>query len=444
MLHPRTIVRAIQCALVLSLALSSTRAGAQSLDTLIAVARRANPSINAARAAIARADALARAAEAWEAPRVGIEVGDVPLAELNPFAKGETMLMVEQAIPLFGQNLRMASAERLGAAIAENELAASQRELAARVEREYLALWLLDRRHDVNVESSTLAGALFTAVEAQYTVGRAPQSDLYRITIEIERLGTERKEIDEERNEARGRLNVMLHRDDTVQIVLPDTLARHDAFLLDSLEARIGEHPSLKRMEAMAAMSRAEADAQESMLDPMLMLRGGVSYAPEGHPVREASEMIAALTSTEHDAPEVAMEDPMHWGLTVSAMISIPIAPWSRNGPTGLAEARRLDAEEQLYRREIMKREMMTMLRRALSQARRAELRLAFHRRTQIPLIEKSLATVKVDYENGRVPFSSVIDSYSMLVMARMDAYMQEMESAMARSMIAEIAGAQQ
>jgi outer membrane protein TolC len=150
--------------------------------------------------------------------------------------------------------------------------------------------------------------------------------------------------------------------------------------------------------------------------------------------------MLAALGSGEHGATTMP-DDPMRWGLTVGAMISIPIAPWSRSGPEALAEARRLDADEQQYRREIMRRDMIASLESSLAQARRAQRRLDFHVRTQIPMLEKSLRVAQADYENGRASFASVIDIYSILIMARMDAYMQEMERAMALSMVTEMTG---
>jgi outer membrane protein, heavy metal efflux system len=417
-------------------------ASAQSLDSLVRLAHETHPTVAAARVAIAQADARARAAVAWEPPSVGVELADLPLSDPNPFGRGETMLMVEQMIPLFGQNRAMERAERLGAAVAEEELAAARRDLRARVEREYLTLWLLDRLRALNAESRAIAEALFKTTESSYTLGRSAQSDLFRATVELERIGAELRAIDEVRAEALGRLNAIVARPSDAPIAVADTLAPVALAAFDSLEASIAVHPALRQMEAMAAMLRAEADAQGAMLDPMLMLRGGVSYAPEGHPIREGSEMAAALAAGgEHGGAVTGMDDPMRWGLTVGAMLSIPIAPWSRGGPESRAELRRLEADEQLLRRDAMQRDMAAMLRGAWGKARRAQIRLDYQRRTQLPLLERTLQALRADYTAGRVPFGSVLDGYTMLVMARMDAYMQEMEYAMALSMINEIAG---
>jgi hypothetical protein len=88
-----------------------------------------------------------------------------------------------------------------------------------------------------------------------------------------------------------------------------------------------------------------------------------------------------------------------------------------------------------------MRQDMQAMLRSAYSQAERARLRADYYSGTQIPLLQKSLEASRSDYTNRRTDFSSVIEIYSMLIMAHMNLYMQEMEYSMALSMITEITG---
>jgi outer membrane protein TolC len=410
---------------------------AQPLDSLVRHAWEVHPSVAAARIAIQQADARARSAAAWEPPAVGLEFSMLPPSNLNPFSAGETMLMVEQMIPLFGQNRAMAQAMEREKEVAEADVASVQRTLRARVEREYYTLWLLDRRSKLNVESRKLADLLYKTAEVRYTTNTTGQSDIYRITIETERLASEAREIERERIEALGRLNALLVRPQDTPVDIIDDLTITSLPSFDSLAVRIAGHPELREMEAMARMSRAEAEAQEAMLRPMLMLRAGVSYMPEGHPLREGSEMVAQLG--EHGGG--AEMDPMHFGLLAGAMLSVPIAPWSRSGPAGRAEAYRLEAEEQLLRRDAMRQDMLAMLRSAYGEAERARIRVDYYQRTQIPLLERSLEAMRADYTNRRTDFSSLVDMYSMLIMAHMESYMQQMEYAMAVSMIAEMTG---
>jgi outer membrane protein TolC len=190
-------------------------------------------------------------------------------------------------------------------------------------------------------------------------------------------------------------------------------------------------------MEAMAAMSRAEAEARESMLAPMLMVRGGVSYMPEGHPLRESALRDGLIGG--HGGSS-GMEV-MKFALSAGAMISLPIAPWSSAGPQAGAEAERLKAQTTLLERDGMKQEMIAMLRSAYSQAVRAQFQVQYYEKTQLPLLEQTLASLRNDYSNGRVPFASVLNGYTMLGMARMESAMKQMEYAMALSMITQLTG---
>ncbi|MDB5033142.1 MAG: outer membrane protein-like protein [Chlorobi bacterium] len=415
---------------------ASIPSGAQTLDSLVHLAIEKYPSVEAARIAIRQADARARGALAWEPPKAGLDISMLPPSNPNPFARGETMLMVEQEIPVFGRNRAMARAEGIGADIGRAAVLKEERELRGRVEREYYTLWLLDRRDEVNAKGREHANLLAKTAETRYANNRGTQSEIYTVSIESERLLMERKEIAEERAESLGRLNLLLGRPEGTPAEIPGVLPMPELPPFDSLAPAIDGHPALREMERMAAMSGAEADAQKEMLKPMLMLRGGIGYMPEGHPVREGTIFSMSNESMMGMEPHVD-----HVALAVGAMISIPLASWSRSGPESAAEVHTLEASRKLLERDAMRADMLAELRSAYSRARRAALRISFYKQTQLPMLDRSLESIVADYTNNRATFSSVIDAYHMPMMAEMDLYMQEMEYAMAFSMITELTG---
>lgn len=426
-----------RCVPVLLSIVAAGSLAAQPLDSLVKLAVEKHPSVAAVQSTIRQADARARSAGAWQAPGVGIQFNMLPPGNPNPFAKGETMLMVEQMIPLFGQNRAMTRAMSAEAGVSEAELTSIQRALRARVEQEYYTLWLLQRRADINRENRELAGLLYRTAETNYEVGRAAQSDLFSMTSEQERLNVESREIAEEKAESLARLNTLLSRPVETPVSIADSLSAPALPPFEELSNALLSHPDLQKMEAMAAMNRAEAEAKESMLAPMLMVRGGVSYMPEGHPLRE-SAIRDGLIGGHGGASGM---DVMKFALNAGAMISLPIAPWSSAGPQAGAEAERLKAETTLLERDGMKQEMIAMLRSACSQAARAQFQVQYYEKTQLPLLEQTLASLRNDYTNGRVPFSSVLNGYTMLGMARMESAMKQMEYAMALSMITQLTG---
>jgi|GEM_PF-2814832 len=417
------------------LALAAASLSAQPLDSLVRRVQDLHPSVQSARLALRQADARAESAGAWQPPSIGIQVSMLPPGEPNPLAAGETMLMVEQMIPLFGQNTAMVRAEALAGAIGDAEVLAARRDLRARVEREYYTLWLLERRAGLVAESRRQAELLYGSAEARYATGRSARSDLDRMAIEAERLATEEGEIRLEHAAALARMNALLLRPLDTPVEIPAALETPELPPFDSLAVRLEDHPDLQRMKSMAEMAGAEAQAQDAMLRPMLMLRGGISWMPDGHPVRYGS--LDAITGGQMSGGHGMTR----LGLNAGAMLTLPLAPWSRSGPAGLAEAYRIEAEQQLLQRDAMRRDMLGMLRSAYARAQRAALRLHYHRDTQGRLLDDLLESTLADYTNDRIPFSSVVDAYRMRLMAYMDAYMQEMEYAMEISMIMQLTG---
>ncbi|MEP7217395.1 MAG: TolC family protein, partial [Bacteroidota bacterium] len=231
---------------LLLLCAASIHSSAQTLDSLVRLAVGRYPSIEGARIAIRQADARARGALAWEPPKVGLDISMLPPSNPNPFARGETMLMVEQAIPVFGRNQAMARAEGIGADIGREEVLKAERELRGRVEREYYTLWLLDRRDEVNMKNREHADLLAKTAETRYANNRGTQSEVYTVSIESERLLMEEKEIAEERTESLARLNLLLGRPEGTPVEIPGVLPMPELPPFDSLASAIDGHPVLR------------------------------------------------------------------------------------------------------------------------------------------------------------------------------------------------------
>lgn len=431
----RTNLCRLAAAIVVAGTAWSSRAPAQTLDSLVRLAVGTHPSLRAARLAIAQADSRARSAAAWEPPKIGVELSSLPLSDPNPFAKGETMLMAEQTIPLFGQTNAMAHAAALEGEVATAQLQGSYRELRSRVAEEYYMLWLLKRKDDLLEENRHHTDLLYDAAENRYTAGRGTQAELFRAKIERQRLEVEAKEIALRRRESLARLNALLARASDAPVQVADSLPAPPLPSLDSLMALLTQHPSVTRMDAMSRASDAMAEAQESMLRPMLMLRGGIGYMPEGHPIREATPMAMIGDAV---APTMG---PMYFGLGLTAMISLPFAPWSRSGPAELAEANRLAAAGDLEERSAMLQELAAALSSAYAKAERAALRRDYYRQNELPLLDHALSSTLADFTGGRADLTSVVEIYHMRAEAYDAAYMQEMEYANALSTITDLTG---
>lgn len=405
-------------------------ASAQPLDSLVATALRVHPNVRAAQRAIAAADHRARAASAWDPPSVGIEFRDLVVDNPTPWNNGETMLMAEQMIPLFGQNRAMANAMAAERPVAEASLEALQRKIRLRVQEEYLSAWLADRKLEQNAEEQRLTELIHRSATISFEAGKTASSDLLRIESELARLANQATTISTERAESVGRLNTLLARPANSPIQIAAELPPASLPPFDSARAAIANHPALRQMEAMAQMSRLQAEAATAMGRPMLMLRGGIGYMPEGHPLREASVGEHGATTT---------SEPMNWGLTVGAMMTIPSIGWSRDRAEGETLAWETEAEKNLEEGAGMKLEMEGMLRAAYARAERAASTIRSLRQTQTPLLERTLQALRNDYAANRTSLSALLDGMKMLAMTRMELLMAQMEQAMGAAMVGEL-----
>lgn len=409
---------------------TSAVASAQPLDSLVATALRLHPNVRAAQHAIAAADHRVRAALAWDPPSVGVEFRDLVLDNPTPWNNGETMLMAEQMIPLFGQNRAMANAMAAERPIAEASLETMQRKIRLRVREEYLSIWLADRKLELNAEEQRLTELFHRSGTISFEAGRTPSSDLLRIESELARLMNQATITAAERAESVGRLNALLARQSNSPIQIAAELPSTSLPPFNSALSAIANHPELRRMEAMAQMSRLQAEAVSAMGRPMLMVRGGIGYMPEGHPLREANAGEHGLTN---------MEGTMNWSLTAGAMLTIPSIGWSRDRATAETLAWQTDAEKTLDEGKGMALEMKGMLHAAYARVARAETTMRYLRETQTPLLERTLQALRNDYSANRTSLSSVLDGMRMLTMTRMELLMAQMEQAMAAAMVEEL-----
>ncbi|MCE2503166.1 MAG: TolC family protein [Chlorobi bacterium] len=407
---------------------------AQPLDSLYVIGLRNHPGVEAMELAIEQTKARASAAGAWSVPGAGVEFRMLPPLNPNPFSTGETMLVVEQEIPLFGQNKKKAEAEQSMARVEEAKIELHYRRFYTWIADEYYSIWQIEEERKLNRLSRELAEKLYEDVEIRYKVDNARPSELYSIAVEIERLNAEFNTLASQYGESSRRLNALLGRplDDSVIIVDKPESTPLPPF--EELVALLKNHPQLRRLEAIAQAQQKKADAVESGLNPTLTLRSGLSWMPDGHPVRMEN---LGLTLGEINREGMLNRD--NFGLMAGAMISIPIVPWARSGIEGKASEARLMARGALAERNSVLRDLIAALGKPYGTIERATIMIDFYREKQIPLLEEQIELLRSDYINDRALFSDLIDVYRMLVMTGKDMVMKEGERARAQAKIREM-----
>jgi outer membrane protein TolC len=368
------------------------------LDSFVAQALRANPGLQAARNRARGVGARIRQAGAWEDPQAGVEFFATPITSANPFKEGmETDYFIQQMIPLFGKKGLMSDAAEAGARMAEQSASAVERNLLAEVKKTYAIIYSAQRRIDVNVENQRLLAQIVESARAKYSVGQASQSDLLKAQVELAKLQNERAGLDQELVNATGMMNALRSAPAASPIGrVADVPLAKVRDLLEDLTARALENrPELRGMKYELEMNSAELAAAERDRLPDLMVRGMYKQMVVG------TDQWAAMFA-----------------------INIPLAPWSSGKYAGKIEENELAARTTELSLADMRNMIGAEVREMWTTSQSQWQQIERYRQTMLPQAGQSLQSTLAAYETDRADFLSLIDSYRMLQMLKMEYYM--------------------
>jgi outer membrane protein TolC len=321
-----------------------------------------------------------------------------PLTSANPFRDGmETDYYVQQMIPLFGKKSLMGEAARANADMVAQQAAGLERELIADVKRAYAMLYAAQRRRDVNTENQRLLGQIVESARGKYSVGIASQSDVLKAQVELVRLENENSSIEEELRSAEAMIDALRAAPPSGRFPrLADIDVRAPSGTLEELQRRAWDHrPEVLAMQYEIAMNQAEASAWRRELLPDLMLEGRYMQMKEGKDM---------------------------WGAMVG--ITIPFAPWASGKYGGKAEESELNIRSSELSLANMKNMAAGEVRDALSRTRSRFEQVRRYREAILPQAEQTLQSTLVAYQTDRTDFLSLLDSYRMIQMFRMEYHM--------------------
>ncbi len=399
---------------------------AQSIDSLLQLAIESDPVVESVELRTSAIRERSRGMEAWDPPRVGARISMLPPSEPNPFAAGETMVMAEQDIPLGGKRRRMAAAELAMIPVEEVRVDLSRRDLRREITGPYITIWEIDRRIELNRENRTLLEKIYEEGKSRFALSNQTSATLYNLAAEIEKLDAERERLLSSRRESVVTINIVTGRplDLPIEVILPEPVDELPSF--EELLPLLSSHPALLRMDRMAEARERMAESRDAELEPTLMLSAGVNIMPDGHPVR--SRNLSRMVGEIGGAGTQGNEHGEILGLSFGGMLSIPTASWSRSSAEGAGEADRLESLALRSERSGMLRDMAAELRALLGRAERAEVMERYFDRKQIPLLEKEIEVLRIEYLAGRTPLSDLLDSYRMLLMVREEIIMRRAE----------------
>jgi len=368
------------------------------LPELIKEVKEANYKLKASRSSVSAANARIPQATMWTAPQISANLMDNALTSVNPLNNMQREFSITQMIPFPGKNTAFEGMAKAGAELYQNLLLADERTIVAETKKEYAMVYSVQRRIDVNMENQELVKQMIGSVRSKYSVGLATQADVLRLEIELSKLQNERAALEQELRVAEGMVNTLRATPTTTPLArIPEIHFSGFSFTKENLIAQaVANRAELAAMKNDVAMNQAELSMSKLEWYPDIMV-GGLYR-----------QYVGGISD--------------RWDVMVG--VSIPIAPWVSGKIGGKVE----EGEYKVQRSQNLVGDMETMVRfevvNAYSKAKAEWEQVERYRTNIIPNAQQALDALLAAYQTNKADFLSLIDSYRMLQMYRMQYYM--------------------
>jgi outer membrane protein, heavy metal efflux system len=384
------------------------------LETFLRSALEHNPGLAAARSKERGATARIGSRKAWDAPSVGIDFFSIPVTTANPFNTMEKDYFVQQMIPIPGKIGSMTKASEAESGMANRRSAGAELQLFERVKSAYAMLWSAQRRLDVAGGIADILREIIRSSTVKYRGDQANQTDVLKARVELARLENERAAIGEEIGSAEGMLNALTGKPAASPIgKVAEIIPAGVGITLDEALSRAEEtRPDIAEMKAGVEMKRSMADLARREWIPDIMLRGMYKQMAEG--TDQWSAMIG---------------------------ISVPIAPWAGGKYSG--ESEEADADVKSTEESLAEMKLMAGadVRSAWARVHSQWETLRRYSETILPETEQGFHSAVGAYQMNTGNFLSLLESWRMLKMLRMEYIMAVGEYAVRVAKLEEAVG---
>jgi outer membrane protein TolC len=387
-------------ALLLPLPAAADTLPGASVESLLQLARDANPELAAMKHEAQAATERINSAGALPDPMLRTELMDITRqgtassVNLLPGTTGSTKYTLIQTLPFWGKrDLRRGIAEA-EAHQAQGRANAGWEELAARIKSSFAEYYVFSRAEALSRELLDLTGRLEKLAQARYASGLVPQQDVIRAQLEQTALRGDLVTLENAVHHSRIKLNALLNRPSTAPLAEPVALRRLPGTqrldlnsLQDNLQAR---NPQLSTEAARITAAEKGRELVYRNRYPDFNL--GVSPLQSGGRVNE-------------------------WGLMVE--FNLPLQQESRRAQEREAQSMLAAAEA---RREATRNRLLADLAENISELEAARRIENLAQNSQLPQAELSFKAALAGYENGKVDFSTLLDAQRQMLKARLDA----------------------
>ena len=374
------------------------------LDQLVRQGIDRNPQLQSLRDQANAANARIDQVTAWEAPQVGIEFFQIPMRSFPVPVRNnmETDYFIQQIFPWPGKLSAMGAVATDNVKIQGQTYAAAEKKFILNLKTAYYELYLIQKKLEINDANQILMSSLIDIAMKQLEVGMGKQSDVVRAQTELSKLIEEAVRLKRDAKVAAAMINTLLNQppNNTLGLV-PDLDIAMPKFSYEDLTGLANSvRPELKAMNFEIEMNRSELVAAKKQFYPDIMVKG----------------QYKNMTNSSSD----------FWSLMVG--VNIPIAWWSKGKYQGRVQETRLNISKVQNQYQEMSNMVRLDIQTALSSIQGDYERTVVYKNTIIPQAQHSLDLLITEYQVDKTDVLMILDAYRMLLMAKQDYYMANME----------------
>jgi len=340
----------------------------------------------------------------WEAPEIGIEFYQTPIQSFPiPIKNGmETDYFVEQTVPWPGKLSAMSKVQVNNTGMMAEAYNALEKKIIRDLQNTYYELYAIQRKMEINTDNQSLMKEFIAIATRQYQVGMGRQSDVIRAQAELSRLINDGVNFRKENNIAEAMINTLLNRPiDQAFPHIADFEIKELSWKYEELAPLASANRAeLKIMNYNIEMFKSELTVSKKESYPDFLLKG----------------QYKNMANSSKD----------FWSLMIG--VTIPFAPWSN----GKYQSKVIQNEQHIMHMEHELSGMNNMVdfevRSSLEKMDAAFYNMNLYKTTTIPQAQQSLNLLVSEYQLGKTEFLMMIDSYRMLLMAKLDYYMAVMQ----------------
>jgi outer membrane protein, heavy metal efflux system len=403
--------------LIIIILLIGSNVKAQSIDSLVNEAITNNPQLKSLQFRVKASAYRSESINYLPPPNLSVEFSQIPLNEYNIINESiSNNIALSQMFPLGGKLSAMSEVEKKNTLIEGDNFEAYRLSLIAQLKMSYFSLWLIDRKIEIQKSNISLLNDFARSIESGFYTNRISQADLLSIQSEIASNDAQLIIIEKQRETAIYTLNKFLGRNLNSKEVFAVVDFEVDSLVFNQakLEEILNEsNPSLKKMDNMIEMNKAMITANNKELIPDLMVQGMLMRMPKGMVLTASSDLTMLDPTTE-----------FMYSLMFS--INLPFAPWSI-GKLNNKEEELVTGISSIEQEKIdMQRDMTVKLKEILVKYKTAIELTELYDKNVIPLYTNTTESQTTAYQNGKTGISTVLDSYRMLLMQKMNFYMSK------------------